>query len=64
MLATDLDFLDFVMTCDLPGWETNFNIESMKHLSKHIGNLVNFGTHFESILGAWAHLGQPWDLKG
>ena len=58
MFATDLDFLDFVMSCDLPGWETNFNIESTKHLSKHIGNFVNFGTHFESIWGAWAHLGQ------
>ena len=26
--------------------------------------IIDFGTHFELILGPWADLGPPWDLKG
>ena len=40
------------------------NIESAKQLSKNMTKIVDFGTHFESILGSWAILGPPWDLKG
>ena len=44
-------------SCWLAGcWQgaTNFNIESTKHLSKNMGTIVDFGYHFESILGLWA----------
>ena len=30
----------------------------------NITKIVDFGTHFESILGPWANLGPPWDLNG
>ena len=49
---------------NLPGREAKLNIESAKNLSKNITKIVDFGTHFESILGPWADLGPPWDLKG
>ena len=30
----------------------------------NITKIVDFGTHFKSILGPWADLGPTWDLKG
>ena len=49
---------------NLPGQKTKLNIESATNLSNNITKIIDFGTHFESILGPWADLGPPWDLKG
>ena len=48
----------------MSGWEADFNIESTKHLSKNIWEIIKFDTLFELMLGPWAHLEPPWHLKG
>ena len=48
----------------MSGWETDFNIESTKYLSKNMWKIIDVETHFESMLGPWAHLEPPWHLKG
>ena len=49
---------------NMSGRETDFNIESTKHLSKSMSKIIDVETHFESMLGPWAHLEPPWHLKG